>query len=150
MKKHLKYIDENSDKFWQIEVSNNEFTVTYGKNGTSGTSQTKSFDSNENCIKAAEKLLAEKIKKGYSENGQVIISDKVDAKTGIITTVAGIGTQRGFSGDNDLATKAPVTLAMIFLSSHLLVHTGINSCVLDQIVHFRIKTKQGNRSSLHF
>lgn len=39
MKKHLKYIDGNSDKFWQIEVLNNEFTVTYGKNGTSGTSQ---------------------------------------------------------------------------------------------------------------
>ena len=62
MKKHLKYIDGNSDKFWQIEVLNNEFTVTYGKNGTSGTSQKKSFDSNENCIKAAEKLLAEKNK----------------------------------------------------------------------------------------
>ena len=90
MKKHLKYIDENSDKFWQIEVSNNEFTVTYGKNGTSGTSQTKSFDSNENCIKAAEKLLAEKIKKGYSENGQVIISDKVDAKTGKVYNLKAI------------------------------------------------------------
>lgn len=80
MEKHLKYIDGNSDKFWQIKVLNNEFTVTYGKNGTSGTSQTKSFDSNETCIKAAEKLLAEKIKKGYSENGEVIISDKIDVK----------------------------------------------------------------------
>jgi predicted DNA-binding WGR domain protein len=87
MKKHLKYIDGNSDKFWQIEVLNNEFTVTYGKNGTSGTSQKKSFDSNENCIKAAEKLLAEKIKKGYSENGEVIISNKVDGKTGKISNI---------------------------------------------------------------
>lgn len=87
MKKHLKYIDGNSDKFWQIEVLNNEFTVTYGKNGTSGTSQKKSFDSNENCIKAAEKLLAEKIKKGYSENGEVIISNKVDRKTGEISNI---------------------------------------------------------------
>lgn len=87
MKKYLKYIDGNSDKFWQIEVFNNEFTVTYGKNGTSGTSQTKSFDSNENCMKAAEKLLAEKIKKGYSENGEVIISNKVDGKTGKISNI---------------------------------------------------------------
>lgn len=90
MKKHLKYIDGTSDKFWQIEVTDNQFTVTYGKNGTSGVSQTKSFDTNEDCMKAAEKLLAEKIKKGYSENGEVVITDKVDAKTGKVSNVKAI------------------------------------------------------------
>ena len=79
MKKHLKYIDGTSDKFWQIEVTDNKFTVTYGKNGTSGVSQIKSFDTNEDCMKAAEKLLAEKIKKGYSEDGAVVLTNKVDA-----------------------------------------------------------------------
>lgn len=77
MKKHLKYIDGNSDKFWQIEVIENEFTVTYGKNGTSGVSQTKLFETNEKCMQTAEKLLAEKIKKGYSENGEVLITKTV-------------------------------------------------------------------------
>ncbi|WP_284652962.1 DUF6493 family protein [Flavobacterium terrisoli] len=72
MKRHLKYIDGNSDKFWQIEVSGVQFTVTYGKNGTSGVSQTKSFATEDESLKTAEKLLAEKIKKGYSENGEVI------------------------------------------------------------------------------
>lgn len=90
MKKHLKYIDGTSDKFWQIEVTNNSFTVTYGKNGTSGVSQIKSFDTNEACLKAAEKLLAEKIKKGYSENGEVTIADKIDKKTGKTTNVSAI------------------------------------------------------------
>ncbi|RQO75509.1 molybdenum metabolism regulator [Pedobacter sp. KBW06] len=71
MKKHLKYIDGTSDKFWEIEVADAAYTVVYGRNGTSGTSQTKSFSSNEECLKAAEKLLAEKIKKGYSEDGEV-------------------------------------------------------------------------------
>jgi len=72
MKKHLKYIDGSSDKFWQIEVLNNTYTVTYGRNGTSGTSQAKTFDDADQCLKAAEKLLNEKTKKGYSETGEVI------------------------------------------------------------------------------
>ncbi|CAA9196102.1 DUF6493 family protein [Flavobacterium collinsii] len=82
MKKSLKHIDGNSDKFWEIEVTGSQFTVTYGKNGTAGTSQTKTFSTNEECLKTAEKLLAEKIKKGYSETGEVtIISKAKTAKT---------------------------------------------------------------------
>jgi len=77
MRKHLKYIDGNSDKFWQIEVNGSQYTVTYGRNGTSGTSQTKTFTDGDECLKAAEKLLNEKIKKGYSENGDVVVSPKV-------------------------------------------------------------------------
>ncbi|WP_316784969.1 DUF6493 family protein [Pedobacter frigiditerrae] len=72
MKKHLKYIDDTSNKFWQIEVVNTAYTVTYGKNGTNGVSQTKTFADHTECLKAAEKLLNEKIKKGYSESGNVI------------------------------------------------------------------------------
>jgi len=77
MKKHLKYIDGSSDKFWQIEVLNNCYTVTYGRNGTSGTSQTKTFDDNQQCLKAAEKLLNEKTKKGYSETGEVVTNQTI-------------------------------------------------------------------------
>jgi predicted DNA-binding WGR domain protein len=74
MKKHLKYIDGTSDKFWQIEVAHLKFTVTYGKNGTSGVSQVKEFANDDECLKLAEKLIAEKIKKGYSESGEVLVS----------------------------------------------------------------------------
>lgn len=73
MKKHLKYIDGSSDKFWQIEVLENTYTVAYGRNGTGGTSQSKTFADSAECLKAAEKLLNEKIKKGYSETGEVTI-----------------------------------------------------------------------------
>lgn len=72
MKKHLKFIDGTSDKFWQIEVSGLSFTTVHGKNGTTGTSLTKSFSTEEECLKNAEKLFAEKVKKGYSENGQTV------------------------------------------------------------------------------
>ena len=77
MKKHLKYIDGNSDKFWQIEANESEYTVTYGKNGTHGTVQTKQFSDAAECLKMAEKLVAEKLKKGYSENGEVQVTEKV-------------------------------------------------------------------------
>jgi predicted DNA-binding WGR domain protein len=87
MKKHLKYIDGNSDKFWQIEVSGINFTVTYGKNGTLGVSQIKTFANAEECLKAAEKLLAEKTKKGYSESGEVTVSKKIDPKTGKVSNI---------------------------------------------------------------
>jgi len=76
MKKHLKYIDGTSDKFWEIEVRGSDYTVTYGKNGTSGTVQSKSFGSDEECLKMAEKILAEKVKKGYSESGEVDMASK--------------------------------------------------------------------------
>lgn len=68
MKKELHYQDGTSDKFWNIEVSGKSFTVTYGKSGTAGTSNTKKFDSNEACLKEANKVINEKLKKGYIEN----------------------------------------------------------------------------------
>ncbi|EMM76931.1 WGR domain protein [Leptospira santarosai str. 2000030832] len=36
MKHHLIFKDDKSDKFWNIEVDGNSFTVTYGKTGASG------------------------------------------------------------------------------------------------------------------
>ena len=71
MFKHLKYIDGTSDKFWEIQTSGSTHTVTYGRNGTVGQSKSKTFDSEEACLKDAEKLIAEKTKKGYSEDGTV-------------------------------------------------------------------------------
>lgn len=71
MFKHLKYIDGTSDKFWEIQTEGTTHTVTYGRNGTSGQSKSKTFDSEEACLKDAEKLIAEKTKKGYSEDGSV-------------------------------------------------------------------------------
>lgn len=74
---HLKYIDGVSDKFWQIEQNGISYTITYGRNGTSGVSVTKTMESELDCNKTVEKLIYEKTKKGYSESGEVVIS-KVD------------------------------------------------------------------------
>jgi len=63
----FQFSDAKSHKFWNIEVSGNSFTVTYGKIGTAGQTQTKSFPTAEKTRAEADKLVAEKTKKGYVE-----------------------------------------------------------------------------------
>jgi predicted DNA-binding WGR domain protein len=65
--KLLTFKDEKSDKFWKIEAEGKNFTVTYGKTGSTGQAQVKSFESDEKCLNEAEKLVNEKLKKGYIE-----------------------------------------------------------------------------------
>ena len=67
MKRIFIYTDEKSNKFWTIEVNGNSYTVNYGKAGTAGQTQTKDFADETACQKAADKLIAEKTKKGYVE-----------------------------------------------------------------------------------
>jgi uncharacterized protein (TIGR02996 family) len=59
--------DGKSHKFWNIELTGTSFTVTYGKVGTKGQTQTKSFPDAARAQKEHDKLVAEKLKKGYSE-----------------------------------------------------------------------------------
>lgn len=67
-KKALHFVDAKSDKFWWIETQGSDFVVNFGKTGTSGRYQIKEFDSDEDCEKEAEKLVLQKMKKGYKEN----------------------------------------------------------------------------------
>jgi predicted DNA-binding WGR domain protein len=65
MKRELVYMDAKSSKFWNIELAGNSFTVTYGRIGTDGQSMSKTFPSEETARKEAEKLIKEKLGKGY-------------------------------------------------------------------------------------
>ena len=67
MQTKLIYQDGTSNKFWYIIVLDNTHTVTFGRIGTGGISKTKLFDSPEDAIKDANKLIASKKKKGYQE-----------------------------------------------------------------------------------
>ena len=58
-----------SNKFWTIEVSGAEHTVHYGRLGTDGQVKTKAFADAAKAAASAEKLIAEKLAKGYSEEG---------------------------------------------------------------------------------
>jgi uncharacterized protein (TIGR02996 family) len=61
------YSDAKSHKFWNIELQGNAFTVTYGRVGATGQTQTKQFANAATARKEHDKLIKEKITKGYSE-----------------------------------------------------------------------------------
>jgi uncharacterized protein (TIGR02996 family) len=63
----FQYSDAKSHKFWNIEMSGTGFTVTYGKVGSAGQTQIKSFASADKAQAEADKLIKEKLKKGYVE-----------------------------------------------------------------------------------
>jgi predicted DNA-binding WGR domain protein len=56
-----------SEKFWAIDVKGKSFTVRFGRIGTTGQTQEKSFGSPEQARQAADKLIGEKTRKGYVE-----------------------------------------------------------------------------------
>ncbi|HCP9915945.1 TPA: WGR and DUF4132 domain-containing protein [Escherichia coli] len=66
--RHFIYQDEKSHKFWAVEQQDNELHISWGKIGTHGQSQIKSFADAAAAAKAQQKLIAEKTKKGYVEN----------------------------------------------------------------------------------
>jgi predicted DNA-binding WGR domain protein len=58
-----------SHKFWEIAVSGPEHTVRFGRIGTSGQKKTKSFSDADAAQRDAQRLINEKLAKGYRESG---------------------------------------------------------------------------------
>src|SRR5207253_2108348 len=56
-----------SHKFWNIELQGTSFTVTYGRIGAKGQTQTKTFPTEEKARQEHDKLVKEKLAKGYVE-----------------------------------------------------------------------------------
>lgn len=59
--------NENSSKFLNITQSDSTVVVMYGKTGTNGQSQVREFDNQAAASKHVQKLVAEKLGKGYLE-----------------------------------------------------------------------------------
>lgn len=60
------FVDGGSSQFWDIRLEGTSFTTTYGRLGSAGRSSTKEFDSDAKAQKEYDKLVAEKVKKGYA------------------------------------------------------------------------------------
>jgi predicted DNA-binding WGR domain protein len=67
MLRRFEFIGGSSAKFWSVLVSGKAVTVKYGRLGTNGQSQAKSFSSNEKAQQHAEGLIRQKLAKGYVE-----------------------------------------------------------------------------------
>ena len=67
MPRRFEFSKGSSSKFWEVRVAGSDVTVNYGRIGTDGQSQSKSFANATLANKYAEKLIGEKTKKGYVE-----------------------------------------------------------------------------------
>jgi predicted DNA-binding WGR domain protein len=63
------FSEGTSNKFWEINLSGKSFTTTYGKIGTGGQTTIKQFKSEAEAKKEYDKLVNEKVKKGYQPAG---------------------------------------------------------------------------------
>ena len=87
-RREFQFVSGGSSKFWAIEMKGTAFDVTFGKIGTPGTTQTKSFADAAAATKAYDKLVAEKTAKGYVEVGGGSAPTK-GAKKGTAAPAAG-------------------------------------------------------------
>lgn len=67
MTRHFELVEGKSAKFWEITHAGNDVTVRFGRIGTQGQTQTKTLADPEAATRHADKLIAEKTKKGYVE-----------------------------------------------------------------------------------
>jgi uncharacterized protein (TIGR02996 family) len=67
--RRFEYRDEKSAKFWSIHLQGKRFTIQFGKIGTTGQTQSKEFADEVRAKTEHDKLVAEKVKKGYAEVG---------------------------------------------------------------------------------
>jgi len=62
-----RYFEFGTQKFWEITQEELQVSVRFGKLGVQGQTTVKDFESAEEATKYAEKVIAEKTKKGYEE-----------------------------------------------------------------------------------
>jgi predicted DNA-binding WGR domain protein len=63
----FEYKDDKSAKFWTISQAATIVTVIYGKIGTNGQTKEKVFPDTSTAMSHVEKLISEKVNKGYME-----------------------------------------------------------------------------------
>src|SRR5262245_48969462 len=74
----FKFADDESYKFWNISLEGKSYTVNYGRIATKGQTTTKSFPTPEKAKAAYEKIIAEKLGKGYVETTPVEAAPSVE------------------------------------------------------------------------
>ena len=66
-KRELVFMDAKSSKFWNIRLDGDSHTVNYGRMNTDGQTKTKEFADSDAATSHRDKLVQEKVRKGYQE-----------------------------------------------------------------------------------
>ena len=64
----FEFVGGGSRKFWEVTLSGARFTVRFGRIGTPGQSQSKTLADSAHARAEMDKLIAEKLRKGYKES----------------------------------------------------------------------------------
>ena len=67
--RRFEFSEGTSNKFWEIELRGKSYAVKFGKIGSAGQTQLKAFPTPAKAQAALDKLIAEKVGKGYAEVG---------------------------------------------------------------------------------
>jgi predicted DNA-binding WGR domain protein len=67
MNRYFEFVGGSSAKFWEVAVNGCDVTVRFGRLGTVGQTQTKTLEDAPAANKHAEKLIGQKLEKGYVE-----------------------------------------------------------------------------------
>ena len=67
MKRRFEFVEGTSSKFYEVDVNGKAVSVSFGRIGTAGQTQTKQFADSAAAQKHAEKQIAQKLKKRYVE-----------------------------------------------------------------------------------
>ncbi|NZA25471.1 DUF4132 domain-containing protein [Luteimonas sp. SJ-92] len=98
--RRFEFSEGTSNKFWEIELDGSDVNIRWGRIGTQGQSQTKTFGDDAKAAAAMTKLIDAKAGKGYAE-----VAAAADA--GIGKTETKVGPSVG----NDAATTGTVAVA---------------------------------------
>lgn len=63
--RRFEFSEGHSNKFWEVQVQGSDVTVRYGRIGSQGQTNVKSFPDQAAASKHADKLIGEKVAKGY-------------------------------------------------------------------------------------
>nr|WP_062331658.1 DUF4132 domain-containing protein [Herbidospora sakaeratensis] len=74
----LTHVSGDSAKFWHVTQDATDLVIRYGRLDADGRTQVKSFTSEAAATAALEKLVAEKLRKGYTEDGTPEAAGPVD------------------------------------------------------------------------
>lgn len=63
--RRFEFSEGNSNKFWEVQIEGTDVTVRFGRIGSLGQTSVKSFPDQSAASKHADKLIGEKVAKGY-------------------------------------------------------------------------------------
>ena len=67
LRRRFEFVGDGSSKFWQVSVDDSTLSVHFGRIGTAGQTRTKDLETPAAAQREADKLVAEKLGKGYRE-----------------------------------------------------------------------------------